>query len=474
MTKKTIAESVPRSLPDIALALFALGLVLFGALFTVNRNFWLDEYFSIELVKLDWWDIPAATAADVHPPLYYFILKFFLTLFGTDYIVYRIASFVPFVLLVAAALLLFRPAFGRFATLVFLCLMGLNDSSLRFFTEARMYGWALFFVTLCGFSAYKIIDAEQPRRRWWATFTVCGLCSAYLHYFALLCVCFVYLFLLVYALVRRRALLRGWLAAAVLSVVCYLPWVFMAIQNIVYQATGGFWLQELPALSETLELIMGGSLFSWVLLALFVAAILVYLFSRDAESARWLAATGLLGAVGVPAMGYLASVTLHPMYLSRYFFPICGLLWLAMAIAAAGLTRRLPRVRVLLAAAVLVVMSGPALLYYLDVREVNMYVVQSVDYVEQRIQPGDVIYSTTDLVDTRVLSFLYPGREVAAGADPAQAIPEGGGSLFLVYPEVDLPEDLVAAYADAGLRVDGWQGALLNNQWCRIYYITSR
>lgn len=474
MTKKALRDPVPRALPDIALALFALCLILFGALFTVNRNFWLDEYFSIELVKLDWWDIPAATAADVHPPLYYFILKFFLTLFGTDYIVYRIASFVPFVLMVAAALLLFRPAFGRFATLVFLCLMGLNDSTLRFFTEARMYGWAFFFVTLCGFSAYKIIDARHPLRRWWAAFTVCGLCSAYLHYFALLCVCFVYLFLLVYTLLRRRALLRGWGIAAAVSVVCYLPWVFMAIRNIVYQATGGFWLQELPALGETLELIVGGRLSSWVLLALLAAAIAVYLFFPDPESVRWLAATGLLGAVGVPAMGYLASVTLHPMYLSRYFFPVCGLLWLAMSIAASGLTRRLPWARVLLIAAILFTMCEPALLYYRDIREVNMYVEQSVDYVEQRIQPGDVIYSTADLVDTRVLGFLYPDQEVAAGADPAQAIPEGGGSLFLVYPEVDLPEDLVETYADAGLRVDGWQGALLNNQWCRIYYITSR
>lgn len=474
MTKKALRDPVPRALPDIALALFALCLILFGALFTVNRNFWLDEYFSIELVKLDWWDIPAATAADVHPPLYYFILKFFLTLFGTDYIVYRIASFVPFVLMVAAALLLFRPAFGRFATLVFLCLMGLNDSTLRFFTEARMYGWAFFFVTLCGFSAYKIIDARHPLRRWWAAFTVCGLCSAYLHYFALLCVCFVYLFLLVYTLLRRRALLRGWGIAAAVSVVCYLPWVFMAIRNIVYQATGGFWLQELPALGETLELIVGGRLSSWVLLALLAAAIAVYLFFPDPESVRWLAATGLLGAVGVPAMGYLASVTLHPMYLSRYFFPVCGLLWLAMSIAASGLTRRLPWARVLLITAILFTMCEPALLYYRDIREVNMYVEQSVDYVEQRIQPGDVIYSTADLVDTRVLGFLYPDQEVAAGADPAQAIPEGGGSLFLVYPEVDLPEDLVETYADAGLRVDGWQGALLNNQWCRIYYITSR
>ena len=139
------AALVRRWLPDVLLAVAAVAFVVFGAQFTTNGNFWLDEFFSIEMVKMDWTAIPAATAADVHPPLYYFILKLFVTVFGNAHIVYRIASFVPYVLTVGMALVLFRPAFGRFAALVFLCLMAPNVSSLRFFTEARMYGWALFF-----------------------------------------------------------------------------------------------------------------------------------------------------------------------------------------------------------------------------------------------------------------------------------------------------------------------------------------
>lgn len=73
---------VRRWLPDVLLVIFAAVLVVFGAQFTTNGNFWLDEFFSIEMVKLDWTEIPAATAADVHPPLYYFILKLFVTVFG--------------------------------------------------------------------------------------------------------------------------------------------------------------------------------------------------------------------------------------------------------------------------------------------------------------------------------------------------------------------------------------------------------
>ena len=441
------AALVRRWLPDVLLAVFAVVLVVFAAQFTTNGNFWLDEFFSIEMVKMDWTAIPAATAADVHPPLYYFILKLFVSVFGNAHIVYRIASFVPYVLTVIMALVLFRPAFGRFAALVFLCLMAPNVSSLRFFTEARMYGWALFFVTLCGFAAYKVVDAQKPCRGWWITLTVAGLCSAYLHYFALLAVCFVYLFLLLYTLRFDRSLLRGWLIAAAVSVVCYLPWVFMAVRNILYQATGGFWLQELPPLSETLDLIIGGRVSSRMLLLLLTASVLTFfLLPRcGTRGARWMAVTGLLSAAGVIALGYLASVTLQPMYLSRYFFPVCGLLWLAMAVAAAGLTKRLPVVRVVLVALILYAMYEPAMQYRSDLTDVNEAVDQTVNFVEDRARPGDRIYSVTEHVDGRVLEFFYPGQEsnggrrshrilARRGRQPLPRLP-GGGHL----PRADRP-----------------------------------
>lgn len=468
------AALVRRWLPDVLLAVFAVVLVVFAAQFTTNGNFWLDEFFSIEMVKMDWTAIPAATAADVHPPLYYFILKLFVSVFGNAHIVYRIASFVPYVLTVIMALVLFRPAFGRFAALVFLCLMAPNVSSLRFFTEARMYGWALFFVTLCGFAAYKVVNFQKPCRGWWITLTVAGLCSAYLHYFALLAVCFVYLFLLLYTLRFDRSLLRGWLIAAAVSVVCYLPWVFMAVRNILYQATGGFWLQELPLLSETLDLIIGGRVSSRMLLLLLTASVLTFfLLPRcGTRGARWMAVTGLLSAAGVIALGYLASVTLQPMYLSRYFFPVCGLLWLAMAVAAAGLTKRLPVVRVVLVALILYAMYEPAMQYRSDLTDVNEAVDQTVNFVEDRARPGDRIYSVTEHVDDRVLEFFYPGQESKAGGDPTEFLPDEGGSLFLVYPEEDISPELTAQFEAAGLTAVEWQGALLDNQWCRIYYLT--
>ena len=453
--KKSRFAAVCHWLPDFLLVAFAAFLVVFAAQFIANQNFWLDEYYSIHLVELDWAEIPDFTAGDVHPPLYYYILKVFVTLFGNAHAVYRIASFAAYLLTVAMVLVLFRPAFGRLAAFFFLCLMGPNAASLHYFTEARMYGWALFFVLLCGFSGYKLVEGSAHLRRWWITLTLTGLIAGYLHYYALLAVGLIYLSLLIYSIAKRPALLRNWGIAVGLSVVCYLPWVLLTAGRLTKQVST-FWLQEMPALSETLELVVGNRLSSWLVLALFVAACLLYLFWPRGEqpARRWLVSTGLLVAVGLPAAGYAASVLLRPMYLPRYFFPAAGLLWLAMAVAASALLHHLPRFAeicggVLLAALILFAMAEPAQKSLREMRECNEVITQAIAYVEDRYQPGDRIYSSVSLVDQRVLDFLFPQQDTAAGNDPAAALPEENGSLFLIYAEEDPTGDWAAVLEQA-------------------------
>lgn len=476
MTNFRRSGTVYRLLPDLLLAAFAVALLVLAALFTANQNFWLDEYFSIHAASLGWEEIAAYTAGDVHPPLYYYLLKAFLSVLGQAPVIYRLASFAAYVFTIGMALVLFRPVFGRLATLLFLCLMGPNVASLHYFTEVRMYGWALFFVLLCGFAGYRLVAADDPPRRWWITLTVAGLAAGYLHYFALLAVAFVYLALLVYSLARRRMLLRGWGIAAAVSVICYLPWVALAALRLTQQVST-FWLQEPPALQETLELIVGNQLSSWLALFLLVVGCVVYLvWPQQAPAAnRWLVATGLLTAVGLPAFGYAATFLVRPMYLPRYFFPAAGLLWLGMAVAASGLIRRLhptPQrcTGVLLTALLLYAMAEPAQNALREMVECNAVVAQDLAFVEERYQEGDRIYSTVDLVDQRVLDFFFPEQNTAAGTDPSAALPEPGGSLFLIYQEEDPTGAWAEALTQAGLQMDSWQGALLDNTWCRIYY----
>lgn len=51
--------------------------LLMGILTCFNDTIWVDEAFSVELVKHSFVDIIKLDATDVHPPLYYLIYKLF-------------------------------------------------------------------------------------------------------------------------------------------------------------------------------------------------------------------------------------------------------------------------------------------------------------------------------------------------------------------------------------------------------------
>lgn len=471
------SAAVRRRLTDLVLLLFAAGLAVCAAQFLGNRNFWLDEYFSIHLIKFDWDKIAGFASYDVHPPLYYYILKGFVSLLGTAPAIYRLASYAAYLLTLVLAWGAFRPVFGRRATLLFFCLLGINTTALHYYTEVRMYGWTIFFVLLTGFLAYRIVSEEVPSRRYWVALTAAGLATGYLHYFALLAVGLIYLALLVWFLMRCRSQLRAWGIAVGVSVLGYLPWVCLTAVHLSQQVTS-FWLQAPPALQETLELIVGNRLSSWGVLALLLAACLLELILPGVPAARrWLVATALLLAVGLPAAGYAASALLHPLYLPRYFLPALGLLWLAMAVSAADLLHRMvPVLRIggtlVLAALLLFVLQEPARNQLQEMQECNTVIQNALAYVEDRYQPDDLVYSAVGSVDQRVLDFLFRTETTAAGDDPTAAVPSDGSSLFLIYAEEDPSGDWAAALDQAGLQMDSWQGALLDNTWCRIYYYT--
>ena len=65
----------------------------------------VDEYFTLTLINFDVGEMISLTAADVHPPLYYLILKFAMTVFGffgiSPHSIYavRIVSIIPYAII---------------------------------------------------------------------------------------------------------------------------------------------------------------------------------------------------------------------------------------------------------------------------------------------------------------------------------------------------------------------------------------
>ena len=122
-------------------------------------------------------ELISITARDVHPPLYYMIVKLFLMvsrMFGMNYppvAVAKLASVLPFFFCLLYGATRVRRHFGLLAAGLFSFLI-LSMPQLGGYTvEVRMYGYGLFFVTAGMLHAYELAVREEgsPNSMWdWA------------------------------------------------------------------------------------------------------------------------------------------------------------------------------------------------------------------------------------------------------------------------------------------------------------------
>jgi uncharacterized membrane protein len=209
------------------LALFALVALAFIVRFhgIAIPVIWFDESFSLLLAERSPGQIWNITAGDVHPPLYYVMLHYWMWLFGSGAASVRTLS----VTLDIGTLLLCMQLISLVASRRAACIAGLLFAllpiSIRYSQEARMY-------TLIGFwlmaaTVVLVCWGRQPHfKRYPLMYVLLMAAAFYTHYFAALCVLVHWLYwsgLGSGASVLLPA--RQWLTANVAIVVLYLPWV---------------------------------------------------------------------------------------------------------------------------------------------------------------------------------------------------------------------------------------------------------
>lgn len=202
-------------------ALTALALVLRAALVDV-QSLRLDESLSLREAALPLGEmVQNLRTWDMHPPLYYTLLHYWLELTGTS----AIAARIPSILLGAAAVPLLyvvaRRLVDRRAALVAAALGAASPFWVWHSGEARMYPLML---TTSLLALWRLMVAsEDGGRKQWALYAVVTAISLYSHYFAALMLP-VHLAYLLFARVPRRRLAE-WSAAAGAALATFLPWL---------------------------------------------------------------------------------------------------------------------------------------------------------------------------------------------------------------------------------------------------------
>ena len=144
------------------------GLILAGLFWGVTKeDIWFDEVFSVCFARHSYSDIVSLTAKDVHPPLYYFYLRFLYTALSAvipqigEIAVYKAASLLPILGIGVYTICYIRNKTGLLCSGIFMLFLMSMPQLSSYMLEIRMYSLALFFVTAAFLHAYGIITSRK-------------------------------------------------------------------------------------------------------------------------------------------------------------------------------------------------------------------------------------------------------------------------------------------------------------------------
>lgn len=332
---------------------------------------WGDEGSSLLLSEYAVGDLWFHAAHDVHPPLYFFLLRGWIELFGDSIWSIRGMSAIPGVVAVGLGIWLTRQLSTRRAAVLAGILLALLPTAVRYSQEVRMY--SLLGVWLLGATLALVYWVRQPERtRYLVAYAVLMSAGFYTHYFTVLCVLvhWAYLGLLCGTVPRERLITRpAWWAANAAIVLVYLPWLpnlLDLVQHVEQLKVGGDigWedpvsLFSLPSMIWQFVLQDEGVGF-WAplfwLFPLLLVAVVVITAWRDRERHR--PASLLMLFFLLPLLLVYGVSFISPVFIERYLTVYA----LGLPILLAMAIDRLPSRFALLGAALFVLFVGVELM----------------------------------------------------------------------------------------------------------------
>lgn len=295
-----------------------------------------DETYSLELVKHSFWGVVQLDALDVHPPLYYLILKLLFKVTFVSHcspfiqiITGRLFSVGCFFLTILILNSLVSSLLKRRTSPFIFILTLLMPSVLWYSTNIRMYALAALFISCGLFFIYQFETLGN------FSFIICATifagAAAWTHYFAAVSAGLLLMFFWLYALhTRRYNKVGAYTIAGIGLIVLFIPWLTIAysqlksvhgsywIKNSLYDYIGSFYYVHLTDIVGLHAFSILAVLFLVVLIFVLISGI--KLLDNSAFNLYFMAISGTM--IGTIGLGFLISVLMRPIFVPRYVYPI--------------------------------------------------------------------------------------------------------------------------------------------------------
>lgn len=237
-------EKIKEKFKSITLKQWHIAIIVIGIIFVslgaFHCNLWFDESYSVGLARHTFGEIWSIGGHDVHPILYYWMLRIVYLITGGSIMAYRIFSVIPIALMIVLGYTHIRKDFGEKTGFIFSFLAAFLPEMAQYAIEIRMYSWAILAVTILAIYAYRLTKEDNTKN--WIIFGLASLASIYLHYYGLMAAGLINVFLLIYLIVKKRK--KGIIfivSFGVIQGLAYLPWL-VNFATQLSNVSGGFWI----------------------------------------------------------------------------------------------------------------------------------------------------------------------------------------------------------------------------------------
>lgn len=290
-------------------------------------------------------EVTDVISRNVHQPAYFYMMHYWIKLFGTSEWALRLPSVIFGTLAVGMLFLLGRELFNSFVGLVSALLLGMMPEQIFYSQEARMYPLLILLVVS---STYALLLTRRNRATAWpyVFYFVTSAIGVYTHYVYLFCFAFQALFIWL-ASPLGRARKRQWLITQGCVAVAFLPWLFVSWRQKQTSSQVLAWVHgELSSASILREVIARITLLiavpdvplGWLSVVAAYGLLLlgIMLLRSDRSALPLLGLWVCLPILGIIAMdAYLGT---HAVNVTRYWLVVAPALYLLIGVGIQGIT----------------------------------------------------------------------------------------------------------------------------------------
>lgn len=397
-----------------------------------NNALWFDESYSVGIINHHLLDVCLITAADVHPPFYYILLKLFTLIFGKSLLSLRLFSVLFSSLLASIGFTHLRKDFGEKIGFLYTTILILFAVTFKYAIEIRMYSLSAYLVMMMCVYAYRYYKSAMTDKKSKTLFLIFSILGAYTHYYALAAAGAVNLLLLLYC--KKNKMIAIWIKSAILQCISYTFGFFCLFKQFT-KVVDNFWISIVypDFLINSLSFYLFGGLpedaiglnafsitiYSIIAFLFWGTCILIFKAYYKKSKEKCEPAILALKVYGIVVAFYFAVSIIRPLFHVRYLNVLIGLIVFFAAFSIDKLKNAYIKSFILLVLAVVLVLRVNVIyqiIYSPDNDKID-------NFITENIKENDILVSDNILLlgviaakhpEIKIYFYDYYGSDIQA------------------------------------------------------------